>query len=187
MVGEVLSVMKQLARESGITMLIVTHEMKFARDVSTRIFFMNEGLIYEDGTPSQIFESPVHSATKAFVQRIQKLVFDITSADFDFYDMQSQMAQFCVKYDIAGKRDAIAHITEEMTQVVLRDYWPLHVVLSYSGQKEETALAFMMEGRETSPLQDEGIDDISLMMVRAMSKEIIEEKTVKGFRVKVIL
>lgn len=187
MVGEVLSVMKQLARESGITMLIVTHEMKFARDVSTRIFFMNEGLIYEDGTPSQIFESPVHSATKAFVQRIQKLVFDVTSADFDFYDMQSQMAQFCVKYDIAGKRDAIAHITEEMTQVVLRDYWPLHVVLSYSGQKEETALAFMMEGRETSPLQDEGIDDISLMMVRAMSKEIIEEKTVKGFRVKVIL
>ena len=62
MVGEVLSVIRQLAK-SGLTMLIVTHEMRFARDVSTRIFFMNEGIIYEDGTPEQIFEHPVHSAT----------------------------------------------------------------------------------------------------------------------------
>ena len=50
MVGEVLSVIRQLAKE-GMTMLIVTHEMRFAKDVSTRIFFMNEGIIYEDGTP----------------------------------------------------------------------------------------------------------------------------------------
>ena len=64
MVGEVLSVMRQLAKE-GLTMLIVTHEMRFARDVSSRIFFMNEGVIYEDGTPQQIFEHPRRSATKA--------------------------------------------------------------------------------------------------------------------------
>ena len=54
MVGEVLSVIRQLA-QSGLTMLIVTHEMRFARDVSTRIFFMNEGIIYEDGSPEQIY------------------------------------------------------------------------------------------------------------------------------------
>ena len=48
-----------------MTMLIVTHEMKFAHDVSTRIFFMYDGYIHEDGSPRQIFESPVHSATKA--------------------------------------------------------------------------------------------------------------------------
>ena len=62
MVGEVLSVIRQLAKE-GLTMLIVTHEMKFAHDVSTRIFFMYDGYIHEDGSPRQIFESPVHSAT----------------------------------------------------------------------------------------------------------------------------
>ena len=72
MVGEVLSVIRQLASE-GLTMLIVTHEMRFARDVSTRIFFMYDGIIYEDGSPEQIFEHPVHSVTKAFVNRIQKL------------------------------------------------------------------------------------------------------------------
>ena len=74
MVGEVLSVIRQLAKE-GMTMLIVTHEMKFARDVSTRIFFMYDGYIHEAGTPKQIFESPRRSATKAFVQRIRKEVF----------------------------------------------------------------------------------------------------------------
>ena len=76
MVGEVLSVIRQLAKE-GLTMLIVTHEMKFARDVSTRIFFMYDGYIHEDGSPEQIFESPIHSATKAFVQRIRKEVFEV--------------------------------------------------------------------------------------------------------------
>ena len=62
MVGEVLSVIRQLADE-GMTMLIVTHEMKFAHDVSTRIFFMYDGYIHEDGSPEQVFENPVHSAT----------------------------------------------------------------------------------------------------------------------------
>ena len=187
MVGEVLSVIRQLARDTGMTMLIVTHEMEFAREVSTRVFFMNEGLIYEDGTPEQIFKNPVHSATKAFVQRIQKLKFDITSPDFDFYGMQSEMSQFCIKYNVPEKRDVLTHITEEMTQVVLKDFLPLHVVLSYNAQQSETAVAFMMEGRTSSPLAEEGIDDISMMMVRAMSKEIIEESTSRGFRIKVIV
>ena len=50
MVGEVVSVIRSL-KEKGMTMMIVTHEMKFARDISTRIFYMDQGLIYEDGTP----------------------------------------------------------------------------------------------------------------------------------------
>src|SRR5699024_3732783 len=57
MVGEVLAVIRKLASQ-GLTMMIVTHEMKFARDVSTRIFYMDQGVIYEDGTPEQIFDHP---------------------------------------------------------------------------------------------------------------------------------
>ena len=103
MVGEVLSVIRQLARD-GMTMLIVTHEMRFARDVSTRIFFMNEGVIYEDGTPEQIFEHPVRSATKAFVNRIMKLVYEIDSDEFDFLQIHTGINRFCVKYNLTGKR-----------------------------------------------------------------------------------
>lgn len=68
MVGEVLKVMKSLA-ESGLTMLVVTHEMGFARDISNRIVFMDGGIILEEGTPEQIFNTPKHERTKAFLNR----------------------------------------------------------------------------------------------------------------------
>ncbi len=68
MVGEVLKVMKSLA-ETGLTMLVVTHEMGFARDISDRIVFMDGGIILEDGTPDEIFNHPKHERTRAFLNR----------------------------------------------------------------------------------------------------------------------
>ena len=68
MVGEVLSVMKKLA-ESGLTMLVVTHEMGFARDVSSRVIFMDGGVIVEDGTPAEVFGNPKVPRTRDFLSR----------------------------------------------------------------------------------------------------------------------
>ena len=69
MVGEVLAVIKDLAK-TGMTMLIVTHEMGFARDVSTRVFYMDEGVVYEDGTPADIFNAPKKPKTVDFVGQV---------------------------------------------------------------------------------------------------------------------
>ncbi|HIQ76135.1 MAG TPA: amino acid ABC transporter ATP-binding protein [Candidatus Faecousia excrementipullorum] len=71
MVGEVLSVMQELARE-GMTMLVVTHEMAFARDVSSRVVFMNDGVICEQGTPQEIFENPRKQPTRDFLARFRQ-------------------------------------------------------------------------------------------------------------------
>ncbi|MBS6955255.1 MAG: amino acid ABC transporter ATP-binding protein [Enterocloster asparagiformis] len=71
MVGEVLEVMRKLAGE-GLTMIIVTHEMAFARDVSTRVVFMADGVIAEDGTPGDIFENPQNPLTKDFLGRFMR-------------------------------------------------------------------------------------------------------------------
>lgn len=71
MVGEVLKVMKELA-ESGLTMLVVTHEMGFAREVSDRVVFMNNGVIEEEGTPEQIFNNPTKERTREFLKRTLK-------------------------------------------------------------------------------------------------------------------
>ena len=71
MVGEVLKTIKDLAK-SGLTMLIVTHEMDFARDVSYRVIFMDQGVIAESGKPEQIFENPQEERTKIFLQRFLK-------------------------------------------------------------------------------------------------------------------
>ena len=68
MVGEVLKTMKDLAK-SGLTMIIVTHEMEFARDVSDRVIFMDKGIIAEEGGPKQIFENPQEERTKEFLKR----------------------------------------------------------------------------------------------------------------------
>lgn len=69
MVGEVLKVMKELADE-GLTMLVVTHEMGFAKEVSDRVVFMDQGVIVEEGSPEQIFNSPTQERTKEFLKRI---------------------------------------------------------------------------------------------------------------------
>lgn len=69
MVGEVLEVIKSLAND-GMTMVIVTHEMGFAREVSNRVFFMDEGIIYEEGTPSEIFNNPKRPRTREFLSKV---------------------------------------------------------------------------------------------------------------------
>ena len=69
MVGEVLQVMKDLAHE-GITMVVVTHEMGFAREVADRVVFMDGGYIVEEGTPSQLFDTPKHERTRAFLSKV---------------------------------------------------------------------------------------------------------------------
>ena len=69
MVGEVLDVMKELAK-TGMTMVCVTHEMGFAREVADRVLFMDEGKILEEGTPAEIFTSPKEQRTKDFLNKV---------------------------------------------------------------------------------------------------------------------
>jgi ABC-type glutathione transport system ATPase component len=181
MVGEVLSVIRQLAKE-GMTMLIVTHEMKFAHDVSTRVFFMMDGVIHEDGTPQQIFENPVHSATKAFVNRIQKLVYEVDSDDFDFLKINTEIRQFCIKYNIAEKTETANALIQEMLFEHLPQIRPITVRLTHTEISGVTALDFMVEHLDESPLPPGVGDDL-----RQRFKDVIEEPTTRGFRVKIVL
>ena len=181
MVGEVLSVIRQLAQE-GMTMLIVTHEMKFAHDVSTRIFFMYDGYIHEDGSPSQIFEAPIHSATKAFIQRIRKEVFEIGGPDFDFLGMHSAISAFCHKYGISEKEDTAHQLTDWMLDIVMAPYRPITVRITHSEQSLVTALDFMVERMTDTPLNDTWRSELS-----TLCRKVIEEPTKRGFRVKLII
>ena len=181
MVGEVLSVIRQLAKE-GMTMLIVTHEMKFAHDVSTRIFFMYDGYIHEDGSPEVIFENPVHSATKAFIQRIRKEVFEIEGPDFDFLGMHSTMGAFCQKYGISEKLETAERLTDKMLDDVMAQHRPITVRITHSEQSGITALDFMVEQMTATPLSDAHRAELS-----EQCKQVIEEPTKRGFRVKLII
>ncbi|MBQ2210823.1 MAG: ABC transporter permease subunit [Prevotella sp.] len=181
MVGEVLSVIRQLTKE-GMTMLIVTHEMKFAHDVSTRLFFMYDGYIHEDGSPEQIFENPVHSATKAFIQRIRKEVFEIEGPDFDFLGMHSTMGAFCHKYGIAEKQETADRLTDKMLDGAMAPYRPITVRITHSELSGITALDFMVEKMTATPLSDAQRTEFS-----NECRQVIEEPTKRGFRVKLII
>ena len=179
MVGEVLSVMKQLARE-GMTMLIVTHEMKFARDVSTRVFFMYDGYIHEDGTPAQIFDSPMRSATRAFTQRIRREIFQVDGPGFDLQGMYTTMAQFCIKHDIATARERVESLCELMLDDILAGYRPMTVRINYKEITDEASLDFMVEGLEKSPIG-------STEKILSLCRDVVEEPTTRGFRIKLVL
>ena len=184
MVGEVLSVMRQLAKE-GMTMLIVTHEMKFALDVSTRIFFMYDGYIHEDGTPQQIFIQPKRSATKAFVQRIRKEVFEVHGEDFDYPGMETSINRFCIKYNIADKKDPVITLCQLLMPVYKETGDQLTVRISYSELSGETALDFMREEDNEAPARLK--EETFRKQLLSICKDIIEEPTARGYRVKFLL
>ena len=163
-------------------MLIVTHEMKFARDVSTRIFFMMGGYIHEDGTSEQIFEAPVHSATKTFIQRIRKEVFEIDGPDFDFLGMHSVINAFCQKYNITGKVETAQQLIDVMLNDIMAAYRPITVRITHSELSAVTALGFMVEKMTATPLSDSQRN-----LLAAQCRQVVEEPTERGFRVKLII
>ena len=103
MIGEVQSVIKVLAK-SGRTMMIVTHEMDFARKISNRVFFMCDGTIYEEGSPKEIFEHPKREATRKFIQRLSSLTYKIDSQDFDMEAISEELQKYGEKLLIEAER-----------------------------------------------------------------------------------
>ncbi|MBO7675499.1 MAG: amino acid ABC transporter ATP-binding protein [Atopobiaceae bacterium] len=93
MVAEVLAVIRSLAND-GMTMMIVTHEMRFARNVSNRVFYMDEGGIYEEGTPAQIFEHPQREKTRRFIRRLKTISLTIDGFDVDYLGTRVRLESF---------------------------------------------------------------------------------------------
>lgn len=117
MIAEVLAVIRELARE-GMTMMIVTHEMRFARTVSNRVFYMDEGGIYEQGTPEQIFEHPTREKTRQFIKRLKKLHLSIDMASIDHLGTIAQLERF--GSDAALSTKALRNVTLTLEELVFQ-------------------------------------------------------------------
>ena len=103
MVGEVLAVIRMLAKR-GMGMLIVTHEMNFAREVADRVLFFADGGIYEQGTPAEIFDAPKREKTVSFIHKIKYFTYEIRERRFDLMQMQGGIQSFGEKYGLDPKR-----------------------------------------------------------------------------------
>jgi polar amino acid transport system ATP-binding protein len=175
MVSEVLSVIRKLAKE-GMTMMIVTHEMAFARDVSNRVFYMDEGLIYEEGTPEQIFNAPQKEKTKAFINRIRNYSCVVNTPDFDLYAVNAEIETFCEKQFLPKKiRENLLHLVEEFL-VIFRPYlnkYPLTLTVAYAEKTEDLVLRFEYNGEQFNPLQSSQLpDDFGLKIIQNFSTNI---------------
>ena len=176
MVSEVLSVIRRLARE-GMTMAIVTHEMDFARDVSNRVFYMDEGIIYEEGPPEQIFENPQKEKTRAFIQRIRSYTCRISSPDYDLYAMNAEIEAFCEKQILPKKtRDSLLLLVEELLQIYT-PYLPktvLDLTLAYSEKSERLKVVCESSGEVANPFDSGHLsdDDLGLAIINNLTESI---------------
>ena len=119
MIGEVQAVIRELAGTAK-TMMIVTHEMKFARSIATHVIYLDEGGIYEDGTPEQIFENPTREKTRRFIRNLKVLEIAINSRHFDFPGVISEIETFCTKNLISPKLANRLHLSfEELINQIL--------------------------------------------------------------------
>ena len=169
MVGEVQAVIRELAK-TGKTMLIVTHEMNFARAISNRIFFMDEGGIYEDGTPEQIFDHPQRENTRRFVRRLKVLELTIGSRDYDFLGMASQIQTYCTRNQITPKLTDYIQLTFEETMQLLvpvLKQFPIQASVEYS-ETTEKARWLIQYGGPRLDLSDTG-NDLALTLVKGMT------------------
>ena len=192
MVSEVLAVIRRLAKE-GMTMAIVTHEMDFAKNVSSRIFFMDEGIIYEEGKPGDIFENPQKEKTRIFIQRIRKLNEKIISQDFDLYKLNANIELFCARHT-ADKR-TVSHIqlvVEEVLGQMLLPLFPgepeIDLTLEYSEKTGDFQLLFDYAGPQHNPflfLPDE--DNLSLRLIEKLTKSSSYSANADGNHLAIVL
>ncbi len=172
MVSEVLSVIRRLSKE-GMTMVIVTHEMEFARNISDRVLYMDEGVIYEEGPPEQIFEHPVKPKTKAFIQRIRSLDIPITSPDYDLYAVQALLMTFCEKHFLTSRVSEFVVFVAEEVLLLLKDFDDTHLKLSYAEKSGTVDLRCESAGAPYNPFEDPELEDeIGLMLIKGRCQNV---------------
>ncbi len=175
MVGEVLAVIRNLAGE-GLTMLIVTHEMKFARDVSSRIFYMDQGIIYEEGAPEDIFDHPRKQRTRIFVKQLRNFHYDIESRNFDFVAVANSLAEFGYRHALSSAQNLkFQQIFEEMCVSVILPALPdAGLLLSFDASCAEGGEACEVimhwEGKRFNPIE-EG-DELSMKIALAKTEKV---------------
>lgn len=173
MVGEVLSAIKRLA-DSGLTMLIVTHEMNFTKNVSNRVFYMDEGIIYEDGTPQQIFDDPKKEKTRRFIRQLKVLSLVIDRSDFDFPAINSSLEEFGRKQMMPQRQIYRTQLVfEELVMQRLvneKNIGEIHMDVEYSEKEDSVDMIFRYGGEKLGLPDDE--KDMTAITLRGVTKSI---------------
>ena len=181
MVGEVLAMIRMLTKQD-MTMIIVTHEMNFAREVANRVLFFADGGIYEQGTPSDIFDSPKKEKTIAFIRKLKYFNYEIKNKDFDLMEMHGKLRNFSEKY---GINSTLAYrlelCCEELAYELINGCYDMNdedevdidIDISYSEADSAVNMKFTSSGKKFNPFE---IADDDIHLGVTMLKKIAEGK-----------
>ena len=176
MVGEVLTVIKNLANDKGLTMIIVTHEMNFARNVSNRVFFMDEGIIYEEGSPADIFDNPSKDKTRQFINKLKVCEFEFNKSSFDFSRIVTGIRNFGKKNMIpTSKIYNIQLVAEELCLNILFPHTDstLKMSLEYSQENQASIINIKYKGKRID--FESEVDDLQKKLLEFAVNSIKEE------------
>jgi polar amino acid transport system ATP-binding protein len=163
-------------------MIIVTHEMKFAREICNRVFYMDQGGIYEDGTPEQIFDHPQKERTRQFIRHLKVLEYPISSKDFDFIGMNTQIEEFGRKHRISQRTiyNMQAYLEEMCVQILLpqlKDPLNMLVTIEYSEENDAADVVIRYGGEALDPMQTD--NELSLLLAKMATTEITYRYTLE--------
>ncbi|MEG2622500.1 MAG: amino acid ABC transporter ATP-binding protein [Clostridia bacterium] len=177
MVGEVLATIRMLAKRD-MTMLIVTHEMAFAREVATRVLYFDECGIYEEGTPEDLFDHPQRPKTQAFIRKLKFFDSHIDCRDFDLMQLHGGIRLFAEKYGLESKYANLLQLcTEELVYELLNGCGAeidLNVEITYGELTKSVTLRCDCAGAPFNPFDAVGDDaaHLGLTILKNVSKDI---------------
>ena len=176
MVGEVQTVIRDLA-ESGRTMMIVTHDMEFAAGICNRVFYMDEGGIYEDGPPEQIFHAPLREKTRQFINRLSVLDIDINSKAFDFPKAISDIQQYGLRHRLYPYISKMQMAFEELCVACLlnRADSDVRIKAQFEYSKKNSTLQMLVRHNQEQIAEGDFENDLSFTLLKHVSKNITSE------------
>jgi len=186
MVGEVEDVMKKL-KKMGTTMLVVTHEMRFAREIANRVFFLSEGGIYEEGTPEQVFDHPEKPLTQEFFSRKKTCEITMTREENDVPSMATFFREFMIPYGASKRqREFFSVLSDEFLFPVYEhsesDSLSVHMKLVCNDITMLHKMVIRVEGIEGNPLEEPLMDELNQKIFQKQVMDLVCEEKNKGWQ-----
>ena len=163
-------------KKSGKTIIVATRNMTFAKNISTRVFYIDENTVYEEGTPDEIFLTPSKPKTKQFINSLKILTLDIDSPTCDFWLLGAEIDKYCIKNHISSKgssrlRLAFEELVIEIIISKLKNITPkIHIAIEYSNINETLKMKVKYNGDKFDPKDTE--NTLSYNVLRTTVNEI---------------
>ena len=180
MVDEVESVIRSLS-EDGITGVIVTHDLRFARRVASRVVFLAEKNVCEDGTPEQIFDHPTKVQTQRFLYRSRMYECELSPATLDLYALASELRAFLHRYEFEKRQEKLLPVLcDELLYPVLRHPDApaksafLRLLCSETSSRHTLLIGF--RGIDNDPLAEPYLDELNLALLNNYSEFLLSRR-----------